>query len=75
MSPRVQEILNKGGVSARTLRTNRDRVREAVRECVERGSRLPQAAAGTGLGKREGGANWEREAAVMVGGIVGPLGR
>ena len=75
MSPRVQEILNKGGVSARTLRTNRDRVREAVRECVERGSRLPQAAAGTGLGKREGGGNWEREAAVMVGGIVGPLGR
>jgi len=44
-------------------------VREAVRECVERGSRLPGTAGEEG--KRTG--NWEREAAVMVGAVVGPL--
>lgn len=71
---KVQEILNRGGVSARTLRSNKDKVREAVRDCVERGSRLPQSAAGLrdGVGV---GRNWEREAAVMVGGIVGGVGR
>jgi hypothetical protein len=68
----VQEILNRGGVSARTLRSNRDKVREAVRDCVDRGSRLPQAA---GLKDGQVRRNWEREAAVMVGSIVGPLGR
>lgn len=72
LSTRVQEIMNRGGVSARTLRSNRDKVREAVRDCVDRGSRLPQAA-----GLKDGTVmkNWEREAAVMVGSIVGPLGR
>lgn len=76
LSSRVQEILNRGGVSARTLRSNRDKVREAVRECVDRGSRLPQVS-GLGGGSEEGRTrrNWEREAAVMVGSIVGPLGR
>jgi hypothetical protein len=72
LSSRVQEILNRGGVSARTLRSNRDKVREAVRDCVDRGSRLPQAA---GLKDGQVRRNWEREAAVMVGSIVGPLGR
>ncbi|KAK4497193.1 hypothetical protein PRZ48_011643 [Zasmidium cellare] len=64
MTARVQEILQKGGVSARTLRSNRDRVRDSVRECVDRGYRGA---------KKQG--NWEREAAVMVGSVVGPLGR
>ncbi|KAK8222042.1 Conserved oligomeric Golgi complex subunit [Zalaria obscura] len=73
LSSRVQEILNRGGVSARTLRSNRDRVREAVRECVNRGSRLPVA--GLGKGREEEVRGWEREAAVMVGSIVGVLGR
>lgn len=70
LGSRVQEILSRGGVSARTLRTNRDRVREAVRECVDRGTQVPVS----GLrGGKVGG--WEREAAVMVGAVVGPLGR
>lgn len=73
LSSRVQEILSRGGVSARTLRSNRDRVREAVRECVARGSELPSAAQ-PGRARVKVG-NWEREAAVMVGAIVGPLGR
>ncbi|OQO12405.1 hypothetical protein B0A48_03047 [Cryoendolithus antarcticus] len=73
LSGRVQEIMSKGGVSARTLRSNRDRVREAIRECVETGSRAP---AGTEMGVSEQpGKGWEREAAVMVAAVVGPLGR
>jgi hypothetical protein len=77
MPPRVTEILNKGGSTARTLRGSKDRVREMLRECVERGSRLP----GSNEGRRAvvGGAgaavtvNWEREAAVMVASVVGSL--
>lgn len=72
---RVQEIVNRGGVSARTLRSNRDRLRTDLRDCVLRGSQLPSS-----LGKgRAGGAvvtdNWEREAAVMVTSVVNALGR
>ncbi|KAI9703983.1 MAG: hypothetical protein M1820_005765 [Bogoriella megaspora] len=81
LSPRVQDIINRGGVSARTLRSNRERVREAIRECVGRGSQLPEGAGvvrGKG-GKGESGGGtvvgWEREAAVMVGAVVGALGR
>lgn len=73
---RVQEILTRGGASARTLRSNRDRLRTDLRECVLRGSQLPST-----IGKgRSGGepvlvGNWEREAAVMVSSVVGVLGR
>lgn len=65
MTPRMQEIMYKGGVSARTLRSNKERVREAVRECVDRGSRVP--------GEKGRGEGWEREAAVMVGSVVGGI--
>ncbi|KAI5361346.1 putative oligomeric Golgi complex subunit 5 protein [Septoria linicola] len=70
LTSRVQDILSRGGVSARTLRSNRNHVRDAVRECVDRGYRGKFA----GKGQVEKG-NWEREAAVMVGSIIGPLGR
>jgi hypothetical protein len=69
LSPRVQEIMNRGGVSARTLRSNRERVRDALRGCVDRGSRVP------GAREKEVGKGWEREAAVMVGAVLGVLGR
>lgn len=85
LSPRVKEILGRGGVSARTLRSNRERVGGAVRECVLRGCEFPGAsAAGIEMGRRgkkgEVGkvvqaVSWEREAAVMVGSVVGALGR
>lgn len=65
LTARVVEILNRGGVSARTLRSNKDRVAHSVRECVLKSSRGIE-------GKGSGG---EREAAVMVGSIVGVLGR
>ncbi|KAI9728390.1 MAG: hypothetical protein M1828_003790 [Chrysothrix sp. TS-e1954] len=76
LSSRVQKILRDGGVSARTLRSNKERVRDAIRECVSRGSQLP-----TGSFARSGGnkptvvRNWEREAAVMVGSVINVLGR
>ena len=75
LSGRVQDILNRGGVSARTLRTNRERVRDAIRECVARGSQLPVS--GLTPGRKEAGKvnNWQREAAVMVQSVVGPLQR
>jgi hypothetical protein len=64
MASRMQEIMYKGGVSARTLRSNKERVRDAVRECVDRGSRVPG---------EKGSVGWEREAAVMVGSVVGGI--
>ena len=74
LTARVQEILNRGGVSARTLRTNRDRVRDSIRECVDRGSQLPVS--GAALGRKDGKVgNWEREAAVMAQSVIGPLQR
>ena len=75
LSNRVQEILGRGGVSARTLRTNRDRVRDSIRECVDRGSQLPVS--GLSSSRKDAGKvrNWEREAAVMVQSVVGPLQR
>jgi Golgi transport complex subunit 5 len=71
LSSRVQEILNRGGVAARTLRSNRERVGGAIRECVLRGNELPVGMSGG----RKGVVNWEREAAVMVGSVAGVLGR
>ncbi|KMP01938.1 hypothetical protein CIRG_02077 [Coccidioides immitis RMSCC 2394] len=38
LSPAVQEIVSRGGVSARTMRSNQDRLREDIRACVLRGS-------------------------------------
>lgn len=71
LSPRVQEILSRGGVSARTLRTNKDQVRDRLRRCVDQGSQLPN---GVNIGKGKV-VTWEREAAVMVGAVMGVLGR
>jgi hypothetical protein len=73
LSQKVMEIVNKGGVSARTLRSNRKSVGEAVRECVVRGVQSPGTKDLTGKADEEG--KWEREVAVMVGSVVGALGR
>ena len=73
LSPRVQEIMNRGGVSARTLKTHKDKVRDALRQCVDRGSQLPPTAFSRGKAVVVG--NWEREAAVMAGAVIGVLGR
>ena len=68
LNTKVMEIVNRGGVSARTLRSNKKSVGEAVRECVVRGCQM-------GKGEKKGDVSWEREAAVMVAGVVGALGR
>ena len=68
------EIVNRGGVSARTLKSNRNSVKDAIRECVIRGS-TPPAGVGTKLKGENVERAWEREIAVMVGSVVGALGR
>ncbi|KAF1837937.1 hypothetical protein BDW02DRAFT_565442 [Decorospora gaudefroyi] len=68
LSPRVQEVIGRGGVSARTLRSNKERVGDMVRESVNRGSQLPGALSSKGVA-----VTWEREAAVMVGSIMGQI--
>ncbi|KAL9941778.1 hypothetical protein D7B24_003996 [Verticillium nonalfalfae] len=73
LGTRVQDIMNRGGVSARTLKTNKQGVGEAVRECVVKGCRAPSAMKGKGEKAREG--SWEREVAVMVGSVLNNLGR
>lgn len=65
LSTKVQEIVTRGGVSARTLRSQRERVKESIRECVVRGTQ----------GAKGGQGGWEREVSVMVGSVLGPLGR
>jgi hypothetical protein len=75
LSSRVQEIMNRGGVSARTLRTNRAEVGEKIRECVVQGGRVPGGIKTKKDDKVDGGKRWEREVAVMVGAVLGNLGR
>ncbi|KAM3072195.1 Conserved oligomeric Golgi complex subunit [Clarireedia jacksonii] len=74
LTTKVQDLMNKGGVSARTLRSNRNSVRDAIRECVVRGSQAPAGISALRGERRVDGA-WEREVAVMVGSVMGPLGR
>ncbi|KAI1865722.1 hypothetical protein JX265_008045 [Neoarthrinium moseri] len=78
LSTRVVEIVNRGGVSARTLKTNRSSVGDAIRECVIKGSQPPSTVAvakGKGLRPESEKSSWDREVAVMVGSVVGNLGR
>lgn len=80
----MHDILARGGVSARTLRSNRERLRDELRACVLRGSQMPVGSlskvGNADVEVDEGGGggplvvgNWEREAAVMVGAVVGAL--
>jgi hypothetical protein len=74
---RVQELLSRGGAPARALKTNRDRIRAELKECVVRGSQIPATV--SKLRSAGGGpvmvGNWEREAAVMVGSVINALNR
>ena len=75
LGAKVQDILNRGGISARTLRSQKETVRAELRECVLRGSKMPASLMGGASGKEEIVGNWEREAAVMVGAVIGVLSR
>ena len=74
LNTKVMEIINKGGVSARALRSNRSSVKDAIKDCVIRGSQPPQGISQGKVGK-DLEKMWEREVAVMVGSVVGALGR
>lgn len=74
LSGRVQEIVNRGGVVSRTLKSNKTSVGDAVRQAVAKGCQPPNALSGA-KGKEKSTGSWEREAAVMVGSIVNNLGR
>ncbi|KAK6087055.1 oligomeric Golgi complex subunit 5 [Seiridium cupressi] len=72
LSTRVVEIVNRGGVSARTLKSNRSAVGDAIRECVIKGSQPPStvtAAKGKSTKSDPEKAGWDREVAVMVGSV------
>ncbi|CAK7207543.1 Conserved oligomeric Golgi complex subunit [Sporothrix eucalyptigena] len=87
LSPRVQDIITRGGVSARTLRSSRASVGDQIRECVIRGMQTTAgpndkgAANGTGKAPTKNGAtgnatvsgSWDREIAVMVASVVNHL--
>lgn len=78
LSTRVVEIVNRGGVSARTLKSNRTSVGDAIRECVIKGSQPPStvtAAKGKSGKSDPEKTGWDREVAVMLGSVVGNLGR
>lgn len=68
LASRVAELVGRGGAGARALRAQREKVKDSIRDCVLKGSQGPGSTTG-----REGA--WEREAAVMVGSVLGALGR
>ena len=68
LAGRVSDLVARGGTIARSLKNQREQIRGSIRDCVIRGSQGPAGGRG-----REGA--WEREAAVMVGSVVGALGR
>jgi hypothetical protein len=68
LASRVSEIMGRGGAAGRTLKAQKEKLRESIRECVLQGSQGP------GSTRAKEGA-WEREAAVMVGSILGAVGK
>ncbi|PHH71164.1 hypothetical protein CDD83_5262 [Cordyceps sp. RAO-2017] len=74
LASRVQDIVARPGVVARTLKANRANVGDAIRQAVIRGCQPPSALAGPKSRGRAAEANWDREIAVMVGSVVNNLG-
>lgn len=73
LAPRVADLVSKGGQAARALKAQKDRVRDNIRECVLRGSQ--GLARPTAPNRISPEGVWEREAAVMVGSVLGALSR
>ncbi|KAF3928386.1 hypothetical protein ABW21_db0208727 [Orbilia brochopaga] len=75
LDPRVREIMSKGGLAAKTLRENRDKVRNGLRDCVIRGVNAGNAASrGTDRGTTADGKGLEGLVGMMFG-AVASLGR
>lgn len=74
LTGRVQDIVNRGGVVARTLKSNKNNVGDAIRQAVIKGCQTPPALS-TGKDKEKTQVNLDREVAVMVGSVVNNIGR
>lgn len=72
LSGRVQEIMNRGGVVARTLKSNKAAVGDAIRQAVIKGCQVPPALTDVKT-KEKNQVNWDREVAVMVGSVVNTI--
>ncbi|KAG6166742.1 hypothetical protein E4U51_003359 [Claviceps purpurea] len=73
LATRVQDIAHRGGVVARTLRSNKANVGDAIRQAVLTGSQPPTVFT-TGKKKEKAAEmNWDREIAVMVGSVTNNL--
>jgi hypothetical protein len=72
LTGRVQEIMNRGGVVARTLKSNKAAVGDAIRQAVIRGCQVPPALTDVKT-KEKNQVNWDREVAVMVGSVVNAI--
>lgn len=71
LSARVQDINTRGGVVARTLKSNKNSVGDAIKQAVIKGCKLPNALSGPKTKAPD--VNWDREVAVMVGSVVNNL--
>lgn len=69
LTSRVHDIV------ARTLRSNRNAVGDAIRQAVIKGCQPPPAMTGGKSRGRATDTKWDREAAVMVGSVVNNLGK
>lgn len=75
IAARVQDIVNRGGVVARTLKSNKTNVGDAIRQAVLHGSEPPSAFVTAKHKEKAAEANWDREVAVMVGSVMNNVGR
>ncbi|KAF4582791.1 golgi transport complex component Cog5 [Ophiocordyceps camponoti-floridani] len=72
---RVQDVTSRPGAVSRALKSNKNALGDAIRQAVVKGCKPPSAMVdGKSRGRAEE-ANWDREAAVMVGSLVNNLGR
>ncbi|CAI6095393.1 unnamed protein product [Clonostachys chloroleuca] len=74
LSGRVQEIMNRGGVVARNLKSNKVNLGEHIRHAVIKGCLTPPALS-TIKDKEKTQVNLDREVAVMVASVVNSIGR
>ncbi|KAJ6258931.1 hypothetical protein Dda_5826 [Drechslerella dactyloides] len=75
LDPRVREIMSKGGLAAKTLRENRDRVRNGLRDCVIRGVNAGNAASRGAEGAAAADGKGLEGLVGMMFGAVASLGR
>lgn len=73
LTARVQDIVNRGGVVARTLKSNKTNVGDAIKQAVIKGSQPPAAFASGRNKEKATEVNWDREMAVMVGSVTNNL--